>query len=248
MKRMTLLWTVALFCGISTTAFGALILFGPSPYLSFAGDSPFAPTLTAGDFVYFHLEDFEDGLANTPGLILPAGNVNLDPSISTTSYLDSVAEDNTDGTGGSFYTDENLTTKPFTFSFDAVALGSLPTHAGIVVTDIQVVDGSFGGITSGLSVTVEAFDPGGVSLGAVTDPSYGNFNTTLNTSEDRFFGFFDIGGIESFRVSAPGSILTMEFDHIQYGSVVPEPSSFILLSLGAIGLSFYGWRQRRKTA
>jgi len=247
MSRFTSLCSVVLFVGISTTA-EADLLHGPDPYLSFSGDSPFASTLAAGEFVYFHLEDFEDGLANTPGLILPPGSIALTTS---NTFVDSVAEDNVDGEWGSFYTDETFTTQPFMFSFDAIVLGGLPTHAGIVVTDIQVLDGSFGGITSDVEVTVEAFGPGGVSLGSVTDPSFGNFNTVLDTGEDRFFGFFAAGGIESFGVSAvtpAGSILTMEFDHIQYGSVVPEPSSLLLACIGGLGLIGYVRRRRRHVA
>ena len=51
----------------------AAVLFGPTPYLSFAADSPFA----GGQFSYFHNEDFEDGVLsiNTPGLSISTGAV-----------------------------------------------------------------------------------------------------------------------------------------------------------------------------
>lgn len=247
MVRTTLSWCIALFCGLSATA-NADMFLGPTPYLSFAGDSSFASTEAAGEFSYFYLEDFED-LAVTPGLSLPPGNFAL---TSTNTFVDSVAEDYApDNQRGSFYVDENAfnTAQPFTFTFDSGVLSSLPTHVGIVATDIQVIDGSFGGITSGLAVTVEAFGPGGVSLGTVTDPSFGNLNTVQDFNEDRFFGFIADGGIESISVSAlipQGSYLTMELDHVQYGSVVPEPSSLALLGIGAFGMLFYGWRLSRK--
>lgn len=42
--------------------------YGPTPYLSFR-DSPFSGT----NFSYFYLEDFEDGLLNTPGVNVTTG-------------------------------------------------------------------------------------------------------------------------------------------------------------------------------
>ena len=55
--------------GIAAAASTARSAFlGPSPYLSFA-DSPF----NGGSFSYFHLEDFEDGSLNTPGVTASAG-------------------------------------------------------------------------------------------------------------------------------------------------------------------------------
>jgi len=49
-------------------------LLGPTPYLSFV-DSPFNPLQTSGGFAYFHLETFEDGLLNTPGVSANTGSV-----------------------------------------------------------------------------------------------------------------------------------------------------------------------------
>jgi len=246
MMRIAPLWTVALVCGISPTAFGAPISFGPSPYLSFAGDSPFASALAAGDFDYFFLEDFEDGLANTPGLILPAGHsVALGVAAPHGgTFIDSVQEDFGPGdgfVGGSLFVGHNVTGLPVLISFDAGVLGKLPTHVGLVVTDLQV----FGQLDFMEPVTLEAFGPGGVSLGTVTDPNFGNSTTFGGTDEDRFLGFFSDAGIESISITSP-SLVQLELDHIQYGGVVPEPSSFILVCIGAIGFAVYRRRHKLK--
>ena len=66
---------VAVIAILLSSAFGATPaaqanLLGPSPYLSSA-DSPF----NGGTFSYFHLEDFEDGALNTPGVAASGGIV-----------------------------------------------------------------------------------------------------------------------------------------------------------------------------
>src|SRR5512138_1593890 len=56
--------------GSAATASAATTTYGPTPYLSSA-DSPFAGV----SFTYFHLEDFEDHLLNTPGVTGSDGGV-----------------------------------------------------------------------------------------------------------------------------------------------------------------------------
>jgi len=200
--------------------------YGPTPYVQ-ASDSPFT---TAG-LTYYYLEDFEDGLLNTPGVTASAGSF-----LTTTGYaasvIDSVDADDgaIDGSGNngeSWFS--SVGTAGLTFTFDAGVLGSLPTQAGIVWTD---------GVNP---VTFEAFDAWGASLGTVgpIDTADGNFSG--GTAEDRFFGVMYSGGISKIRVFSGAS--GIEVDHLQYGaSPIPAPAAVVLAGLGA---GLVGWLRRR---
>ncbi len=213
----------------------------PTPYLSFA-DSPFA-TL---DFSYLYLEDFEDGALNSPGVALDDGDV-VGPGI----YRDSV--DGDDGVidgfgtrGHSLYSKGVLTS--FTFTFNAAILGALPTHAGIVWTDVGITWGNLG--TGFAYVSVEAFDSDGVSLGTVSPYLLGDGAFDGATAEDRFFGVVHDGGISKITISIADST-DWEVDHLQYGRIrpseymVPEPGALALLAGMGIG-SLLCLRRRRR--
>ncbi|MEG3890759.1 hypothetical protein QT973_09950 [Microcoleus sp. Z1_A1] len=204
--------------------------FDPLPYWAFnnpsAGSaiSPFSPVR----FTYFHLEDFEDGALNTPGVTVSE----FATTDIATTFSDSVDGDDgvIDGQarGNSSSLFSNLRTSSFTFNFSANALGGqLPTHAGIVWTDI----GRNGGGTprSGdlLNNTLfEAFGPLGESLGVIGPFSLGDESISRTTSEDRFFGVVNQNGISSIRLSMPGKN-NWEVDHLQYGftpgTISPSP-------------------------
>jgi hypothetical protein len=192
-------------------ASAAATLLGPATYGA-AADSPFA----GQSFSYFHLEDFQDGLLNTPGLAAPRGAVfNAGPG----SLADSVEFT---PLGGSFFFGSGETGLEFTF--DAAILGALPTHAGLVWTDGR-----------GL-ITFEAFDQDGVSLGVVTG-DHADAGQTGETAEDRFYGAINAGGISRIKITnASGGI---EVDHVQYGlhavspvGVVPEPATWAMMITG----------------
>ena len=180
---------------------------GPAPYTSF-NDSP----LKGVDFTggYFHREDFEDLLLNTPGV--SASGTPTGPG----GLTDSVDED--DGTidgngtnGHSFFSSPG--SAGITFTFDESVLGSLPTHAGIVWTDGEG------------TLTFDAFDENGVSLGLIGPISeagvFPDDNFVGGTAEDRFFGAQNDNGISKIFISnTAGGI---EVDHLQYGAVSAEP-------------------------
>jgi hypothetical protein len=210
---------------------------GPSPYLAFdhsdAGTtvSPFKDI----DFVYFHLEDFEDGLFNTPGVsIREFATTNIAVSTSDSvdgddGVIDGLATGNTRSLFSNFFTSS------FTFDFSTAALGTLPTHAGVVWTD---VGRNFGGtpLAGDLvdNTLFEAFGPMGESLGVIGPFSLGDTSIFRTTPEDRFFGVINAAGISAIRISMPGKN-NWEVDHLQYGSVtVPEPSLIILLAIGTL--------------
>ncbi len=204
---------------------------GPTPYLSF-GDSPF----NGVGFTYFHLENFEDHLLNTPGVSASAGGVTS--VVFGHGFHDSVDADDgiIDGSsllGDSYYSASGGT--GITFTFNTSILGALPTHVGIVWTD-------------GLNpINFEAFGPGGASLGMLTG-LHADGSHDGQTAEDRFYGFVNAGGISSITIrnGAGGGI---EVDHLQYGlaqvQAVPEPATLILLGTGLAGVGA-AVRKKRK--
>jgi hypothetical protein len=181
------------------TSHTAPTLIGPVPYLS-RNDSPFYSTIQGGTTL---VEDFEDGLLNTPGVIASAGAPFGPGGITDSVDADDGVIDGS-GTGGwSFFSGGGST--GITFTFNATTLGGFPTHAGIAWTDAGV----------GSSVRFEAFDNVGTSLGVIqTGPlADGTFGGT--TAEDRFFGAVHPNGISKIHVSnTSGGI---EVDHLQYG-------------------------------
>jgi hypothetical protein len=158
------------------------------------------------------------------------------------AIIDSVDADdgsiNGNGLGGdSFFASPG--SAGITFTFDAGALGGLPTHAGIVWTD-----------GTG-TITFQAFGPGSVLLGTIgpsSGPDFPDDNFLGGTAEDRFFGWTDPGGIAAIFISnTSGGI---EVDHLQYGLIgdaqpIPLPAAAWsgLLTLGALGLA--GLRRAR---
>jgi Ca2+-binding RTX toxin-like protein len=203
--------------------------FGPLPYSAFnnpaagAAISPFSSV----NFTYFHLEDFEDGSLNTPGVnVREFTTTNI-----SVAYSDSVDGDDgiIDGQAGgntrSLFSNFNISS--FTFDFSANALGGqLPTHAGIVWTDLGRNDGGTPRSSDLVDNTVfEAFGPSGESLGVIGPFSLGDESITRTAPEDRFFGIINAGGISSIRLSMPGKN-NWEVDHLQYGNssaVTPFP-------------------------
>jgi PEP-CTERM motif len=204
---------------------------GPTPYLSFA-DSPFS----GGSFSWFFLEDFEDGLFNTPGVSASPSTV----AIAVGGFTDSVDGDDgfIDGSGSNGHSLwSNFASSLFQFDFSSAALGALPTHVGLVWTDVgNVVTGNYGFD----GITFEAFDENGVTLGMTGPFVLGDGAISGQTAEDRFFGAINSGGISRVEIRSPGSN-DWEVDHLQYGFAaerelevqpVPEPGTCGLLLTG----------------
>lgn len=204
---------------------------GPTPYLSFA-DSPFAGlAFVPGDF---YLEDVEDGLINTPGLVVTGSGlcVTNEAGCFLGTLIDSVGNGGNETVGHSIFANGNA--GPITITFDAGVLGYLPTAAGLVWTD------------GANPITFEAFDQNGVSLGILVG-NHADGSNSGTTDEDRFYGAINPGGISRLTIIDPAGI---EIDHIQYGLLaqiegVPEPSTWamILFGFGAIGCVL---RRRRR--
>ena len=215
--------------GGSQLASAATVFVGPTPYLSFA-DSPFT-----GGFAYFHLENFEDGALNSPGLSSPIGVVASPNALTDSVDGDDGAIDGSGAAGRSWFS--SASTSTFSFAFDGVALGTFPTHAGVVWTDV----GQSTPVTGVTAVTLEAFGPGGASLGTLGPFTLGDGQASGGTAEDRFFGAIDEGGISRISMTVVGSV-DWEVDHVQYGRV-PEPSAIILMLTG-LAAARWGWKKR----
>lgn len=195
--------TVLFACAAVTPGSWAGATFvGPLPYLCL-GDSPFDTTDLG---VTFFLEDVEDGLVNAPGLSTvgasPAGPGGITDSVDCDDGM-------IDGLGQMGRSLFGSGATGITALFDAGALGGLPTAAGMVWTD--------GGATN--TVTFEAFDQNGVSLGTIVATDIGDGQFTSGTAEDRFFGVYHADGISKIHMKLVpfGGGTGIEVDHIQYG-------------------------------
>jgi hypothetical protein len=213
-------------CG-ADIAFGDAIFHQPddSAYLGM-GDSPWAGI--SNQWNYFYLEDFEDGALNTPGAIASDGVIR-GPGGSTDSVdIDDGTIDGMGVAGSSFFLQDPLGAS-ITFTFDINELGALPTAAGIVWTDGNAL----------ATVTFEAYNAQGVSIGSFDVDDLGDGNHNGSTAADRFLGVEFLEGISAITISA--SIGSIEVDHFQYGAI-PAPAVLALLA----GFGLVSQRRRRK--
>lgn len=237
MNRTLAVAATLLASGVSLQVHAATATFiVSSPYASFA-DSPFAG-IAAGNPLFF-LEDFEDGALNTPGasasasLVTSAGN----PSTDSVDGDDGVVDGS--GTGGRSLYSNGATS--ITFTFDANALGVLPTHVGIVWTDVgeTLLPMPFGKD----DVLVRAFDANGNSLGFAGADALGDGSFLGGTAEDVFFGAIFSGGISKLTIVSLGGTGDWEVDHLQYGvQPIPVPGAALLFGTALAGLA--GFRRR----
>lgn len=223
MRTSTAAATIALTAVVATASAD---LVGPFPYLSIA-DSPFAGAGLAS----FALEDFEDGLLNTPGLSASAGFASSPGSATDSVDGDDGTLDGLGQAGRSLY----LGVSTVTFTFEPVA-GQYPTHAGLVWTDVGLVTAGSFGVSA---VQLSALAPDGSTIASSSGLIFGDGDIQGQTPEDRFLGAINAGGIASITITMPDSA-DWEIDHVQFG-VIPAPG---VLSLAGPAL-FLGSRRRR---
>lgn len=212
------------------TAQAAATFTAATPYLQ-ASDNPYA-----GPFLYSHLETFEDGLLNTPGLSASGGVVAAPGALTDSVDADDGSIDGSGAAGRSWYSGNSAAR--ITFSFSASVLGTLPTRVGVVFTDIgNRNDGAPNGFDTAV---IEVFDGSGVSQGRFSF-AFGDGSAVSSTAEDRFVGASFAGGIGSMTVGFEHSI-DWEVDHVFYAAV-PEPGAWALWAGGLAGLALQ--RHRR---
>ncbi len=124
--------------------------------------------------------------------------------------IDSVEGDGE--TGGSMWSGPSFANDRLTFRFDQGALGKLPTHVGIVWTDVgprPVLDPDSTPNNNGIEfcpcladVTFEAFDADGISLGTIVASALGNANHRGETDDDTFFGVVYSDGISKIAITS----------------------------------------------
>lgn len=150
--------------------------------------------------------------------------------------------DSVGGTGGSLHV-IGATSLTLDFGDYLAANGVLPNRAGIVWTDVGGQFGECWGAFSGVGeVRFEAFDGSNVSLGLIS-AVLGDGSFDGGTSEDRFFGASNAGGISRLAISMPTSE-DWEVDHLQFCTAVPEPGTCALL---IAGFGLVGVVMRRRT-
>jgi hypothetical protein len=178
-------------------------LVGPIPYRCFAD----YPSVRAA-FSAFPLEDFEsDVLSESSAIVMPGPWNNA-------SNLDGAGIEGSAGEGDTWFASSDAS---ITFTFSTALLGSLPTDAGLLWTDIGLANVRAGSD----SVLFEAFDASHNLLGVIGPSSLGDGLFAGQTAEDRFFGVTSPGGIASIRITSLSST-EREMDQPQQ-----EPSEFM---------------------
>lgn len=220
--------------------------FGPASYVQAAANPA---DLYGGGFSFssYYLQTFENlpqGQTNNTNINLNSGSTTvsftqsqLASTFSGGTFNDSVDGDDgvIDGSGSrgnDLFFSNGAAGITFTFS------GSLPTHAGIVWTD---------GPTkfSNATISFEAFDNLGNSLGIVTSTGNMDLNYLGGTAEDRFFGAANASGIKSIKIwhSANNGSDGIEVDHFQYGfasTTQPNRTPDAISTLGALAFCVLG--------
>ncbi len=201
-------------------------IYDNKSYLS-DGDSPFDLFGPNSDFF---LEDFEDGMLNTPGLLGFGGEIRFPSNFTDSVDADDGSIDGFGLEGHNYWAFTGLGGPIARFEFDAKALGGLPRQVGLVWTD-----GNIDAITY-----FEAFDNNGQSLG-ILELVLGDDKHQGGTDEDRFIGAVFEGGISAIEIRA--TLGRIELDHVQYGDIVPAPG--VLALFGLSGLIVRRSRRRR---
>ncbi len=200
-------------------------VFEDSSYLS-GFDSPFELFGPDSDFL---LEDFEDGMLNSLGLLGFGGEIRFPSNFTDSVDADDGSIDGFGLEGHNYWAFPGLEGPIARFEFDAKALGGLPRQVGLVWTD-----GNFDAITF-----FEAFDNNGQSLG-ILELVLGDNGHQGGTDEDRFIGAVNAAGISAIEIRA--TLGRIELDHVQYGDIIPAPGVLALLGLSGL----IGRRSRRR--
>lgn len=216
---------------LDTQSRAEFIFLGPTEYFS-KTDSPFP---VDGSNPSFFLEDFEDGLLNSPGIFQPLLPITHATVVGPSQLTDSVDADDgvIDGYGRSGHsmastaytlipTDPPFSWSDMRFGFDRNELGFYPNSFGFVWTD---------GVAPS-SLLIEVFDSQFQLLAQHDFAGLGIDPLTGETGEDRFLGVVSSTPFAYVQLTSKyqGLPYAFEVDHIQYGvTEVSEPASIVLL-------------------
>lgn len=204
-------------------------LIDPIPFASFA-DSPFARAL----FNYF--EGLEDHLLASGFLASRSAGAWSSDDVDDRLINDA-------GTSGNKWYFDGISS--ITFTFSAALLGTLPTHAGLVWTDLGLANVRAGSC----SVLLEAFDTGNNLLGLIGPSALGDKLFAGQMAEDRFFGITNGDGIGSVRISLLNSS-EQGLDNLPYGATkfaqfAADSDPAATLALLVVGRAGTGFTRRR---
>jgi hypothetical protein len=178
-------------------------------------DSPWPAGIRQGSIL---VEDFEDGLVNTPGLAMTIG-------IMGSGF--SVDEDDgilgNDGDLGRVYYGGFNTGGTVRADFSPDIEGRYPTYAGWVMDTSNQSDATFA-----------AYDPSGNLLAS--------YNYILEWGGFQFVGVYAPQGIRAIQSNFNEGLFV---DHVQYGYAIPEPGTTLLTATAALAAAS---RRRRAPA
>ena len=204
----------------------AVLFFFDVPGYRGVGDSAFA------GLDEFYLEDFEDGLLNTPNVSAPDGFVKTTGDVRSVDGDDGVI----DGISKSFGAfASNLPIPAFhIFNFVPDEFGRYPNFVGIAVThefnlrnpidSFSAISGSGGNLPNSQDFLVADLVGASGDLG--------------NVEHAPFVGLYWSEGISRFAVSR-----ALQVDHLQYSYAVPEPG----VALFGAWFVLYWFRRRKRT-
>jgi hypothetical protein len=169
-------------------------------------DSPWAAGIRQGSI---YVEDFEDGIVNTPGLAMALGIMSTAASVDEDDGILGNVEDDV---GRIWYAGSGGPSNTARAEFTPDASGNYPTYAGWVMDTYDRNDAYF-----------EAFDSAGNLVA-----SYRNI---LEWGEWQFVGVYAPQGISAIQSRFNANTV---FDHVQYGYAIPEPGSALLTATAAL--------------
>jgi len=190
----------------------ALVTYGPTRYLQ-TSDSPWYQGIQNGTI---YLEDFKDGLLNSP--FVSANGRIRGPGDRRSVDADDGVLDGRGENGGTWSAGDG---EILELSFDPNEENSLPAYVGIVMTKTARAFERISVSTLGeANLTRLHFD-----LTPLFKKSNANF--VFDSSEAQFVGFYAPEGIISVTFES-----ARFFDHLQYGYAVPEPGGAMLACVG----------------
>jgi len=182
-------------------------------------DSPWAAGIRQCSI---YVEDFEDGLVNTPGLAMALGIMSPGSSVDEDDGILGNQDDDTFH-GRNWYAGASGPSLTARAEFTSDASGHYPTYAGWVIDTYEDQDAFF-----------EAYDPSGNLVAS--------YRYILEWGDYQFVGVYAPQGIGAIQSR---NNFNLSIDHVQYGYAIPEPGTALLTATAALAAAS---RRRRAPA